>query len=145
MDITNFIDKMKKEAKIKKEIVNDDKYFSWLAGFVGKNGDKVCDDGWQYYPEEITNEDKENLWKLHILYEVLSDYACKHEIEINSSSNFYGNSVFVKYNDNNYEIGYLVGQGSFFYCKKTKNDDQLKNIVNFNDILNENNQEEMCK
>ena len=142
--VKQFVERINKDEETKKAIVKDFKYFSWLEGFVTKNNGSFSDDQWIYFPEKITNTEKSNVAKLHLLFSALYDFAKAHRIPDEKSRTFSGSSVYVQYNSNIYKIGFLAGQGVFFFCEKIANR-KVKNVINFNDVVKENNKCENCK
>ena len=46
-----------------------------------------------------------------------------------------GESFQIKINDNRFEIGYITGQGTSFYCRKISLD-KAKEAINYMDIVN---------
>ena len=133
--VDKLIKKMERDEKIKKELVSDEKYFTWLAKFTKQNNGGFADDNWLYFPENISKEDAEMVEKLHLFYEALSSYAEKNNIPEDLATDFYGSSVYVTYNDATYQIGYLAGQGVFFFCKETNKNEKPSNSFEFNKVL----------
>lgn len=130
------VQKMIEQQRIKNLLVKDEKYFKWLADFVQKNGKTVSTDQFLYYPEKISEKDGSRLQKLCLFYEALSEYAQKNNIEETRAADFYGRSLNVKFENKVYEIGFLAGQGNFFFCKELGL--EAKSAINFRDVINQN-------
>lgn len=137
-----FLRKLAEEYKLKEEkirieknniIVNDD-YIKWLEKFTS-NG-RFTDNDWLYFPEKMSNEDKENIDKLQLFYEIIKEFAEKSHIYPKSSGNNYNEYYFVIYNNTVFKIGYIAGQGTVFFCDKLKiiDENDLKNCIKFEDI-----------
>ena len=139
--IYDVIEKFKRDEEIKKELTSDESYFTWLADFTKRNNGGFADDNWLYHPEQISDEDKEKVEKLHLFYEVLSDYATRHYIREEIPSQFYGSAVLIKFHGSAYKIGYLSGQGTFFYCEEVDNKVNMDLAFSFNDVLKEKNED----
>ena len=99
-----YVEELKKENKIKKLLVQDDKYFSWLTNFTKNNNGKFSDDQWAYSSNKISETDKKNVEKLSLFYEALSEHAKKHNIVEEKDKDFYGGSLLVRFHNENYRF-----------------------------------------
>lgn len=125
-----------KKERTKKEMLSNDDYIKWLKKFTHENG--FTDRDWDYFPEKINDSDKENVNKLALLYEIISEYAQKEYIPSNISESNYGESYFLLCDGAVLEIGYVSGQGTLFYSRKVRalQSSQVKSYIVFDDIKN---------
>ena len=123
---------MKKEELIK-EMMSDTTYIDWLVHFT--NGIKdFSDDQWLFPPEseQILDDDSQNVDKLHLFYEGINNYAQQNGI--NSMPVETGNFYRIKINQIGFEIGFIEGPATIFYCERVSLDNQKK-FIDFNDIM----------
>ena len=113
-----YIEKEKILKKRKEKILKSEDYLDWLEEYTE-------------IKEKFTSDDSndENVQSLEALYLVIEEYG--EENYIFPSKTPFGCYYTVKYKDTNYNIGYMTGQGIFFYCEKTNEESQ----INFKDIL----------
>lgn len=138
--ITSFLERIKREEKEKKELVEKTDYIKWLESFTKKYPD-FSDDTWLYKQDEISKEDYANVSKLSTFFSVISDFADKYYIAAHACDWGSGLSYFIKYNEIVYEIGTIVGQGAVSYCCVTDYDRNLTAVgdsivINFEEIAN---------
>ena len=113
-----YIEKEKKIKQRKEEILESEEYINWLEEYTERK-------------DKFTNDDShdENVEKLEALYLIIEEYA--EENFVFSSKTTFGHYYTIKYNNVNYNIGYMAGQEVFFYCERTNEE----NILDFKDIL----------
>ena len=93
---------------------------------AGKEIDKL------YFPEKISESDRENVEMLHLFYDGINKYAGENHIYPIPCE--FGNFYRVKLNGFGFEIGILVGQGTVFFFNKASLEDD-KEFIDFNDII----------
>ena len=126
------VDKVIKMQQEKEAIVSDDTYVNWLNEFMSdKEG--FSDDDWTYNPEEISEENLENVGKLYLFLCGINDYANENNISESSISS--GFCYNIKYNNFMFRLGICVGQGGYCFCEKVKEEDNIE-FIDFNDIMN---------
>ena len=113
------------------ELISSTDYIEWLANFL-KDTHSFSDEDWMYFLDLFENKDRLNMAKICLLYEVVSRYASKNNIDINICD--YGNYYKVIYQDFCFDIGARLNQGVMFFCKEDRVDDK-DIIVDFNNIL----------
>lgn len=132
--LENVRKKEEKKKADKESIISNDNYISWLENFTLNGG--FSDNNWLYCPEKISEEDRGNVEKLCLLYEIIDEYAKTNFIYPNVDT--YSNSYFIMNNDIVYEIGYMFGQEISFFCRRDKagllNEKQKNNCIKFGDI-----------
>lgn len=123
----------RKEAKNKeiKCMFSSTDYIEWLNKFTqDKNG--FSDDDWLYFPEKISDSDRENVGKLNLLYEGIDRYAEQNQLSPEPCK--FGNFYRVKLNDFSFEIGILIGQGTVFFFNKVPLEED-KEFIDFKNIM----------
>ena len=128
----DFITKLIEIEKQIEKISSSKDYIMWLNQFT-INHQSFSDDEWLYSKDKISNEDYENVLKLHLLYTVIDNYATKNYIY--SLPSEYGEKYYFKINDIGYEISYMSGQGTVFFINRVKINDEIQ-FIDFNDIIN---------
>lgn len=124
MDI---IEKLTKDREETEEIMSNTAYIEWLIQFT-QDKESFYDDDWSYFPEKISESDKENVEKLGLLYKGIYKYAENNYIYPTSYN------YKVKLNDFRFEIGYIAGQGVTYFFRKAPLEDD-KEFIDFNDII----------
>lgn len=116
--LERYIEEEKINKKRKERILESEEYINWLEAYTQKKG-------------KFTNDEsnEENVQSLEALYLVIEEYA--EENYIFPSKTPFGCYYTVKYKDTSYNIGYMTGQGIFFYCEKAEEESKLdfKNIL----------------
>lgn len=113
-----YIEREKKLKERKEKILESEDYINWLEEYTeGKN---------KFTSDESNDE---NVERLEALYLVIEDYA--EENYVFPTKKTFGYYYTIKYNGVNYNIGFTNGQGAFFYCERTDEE----NILDFKDIL----------
>ena len=107
-------------------------YVKWLIQFT-QDKESFCDDNWDYSDEKLSDIDKKMVDKLALFFECIYRYAKNNYIY--STSRPLGECYQIKINNKGFEIGYITGQGTSFYCKKIQLDDE-KNFIDYMDIVN---------
>ena len=125
--ITSFLERVEREEKEKRELVEKVGYIKWLESFTKKHPD-FSDDTWLYKQDEIAKEDYVNVCKLSTFFSLIADFADKHYIP--ASVYNYAVSYFIKYNGIIYDIGTIVGQGAVSYCHTLGRSNQVTEIGN---------------
>lgn len=126
--ILKILERQEEKEKFIDELSNDS-YISWLEEFT-KKFSIFSDDDWLYNPNGISKSDLNNVYKLHLLFEIISNYAENKNIE--GKPNAFGVNYTIKNNNIIYEIGIMVGQGTVFFCERFKENDC--DYIDFNDI-----------
>lgn len=141
----NWLDKYAKKEKDKYEkikiMMSNTNYLEWLNQFTqDKNG--FYDDDWQYSPDLITESDKENVEKLGLFYEGIEKYATSNYISPSLCE--FGNFYKIRLDEKGFEIGFLIGQGTVFFCKKVAVENKQE-FIDINDIITGKKQEKTDK
>lgn len=104
-------------------------YLSWLKRFTSKYP-TFCSTDWEYEKGELTEEDYTNVKKLSYLYEAIEEYATEtyHDGHLIDSGYYY----VINHNEESFNIGFIAGQGTIFYCERNN---ELTEGINFNDIV----------
>lgn len=129
----NEMELSKEKVKINEWIIE---YAKWLIQFI-QDKDVFFDDNWDYSDEKLNDIDKKMVDKLSLFFESINLYAQNNYIY--SAFRPLGECYKIKINNNEFEIGYIAGQGTSFYCKKIELDDEKK-FIDFIDIINNNKQ-----
>lgn len=106
-------------------------YINWLKEFTKKHGN-FCSDSWTYNEKDITEEDLANVNKLCLFYEVVEEYASEMHIEAIMDEEDNGYHYLLKHDDSAFNIGFMSGQGTIFYCEST---DNFEDAIDFNYIV----------
>ena len=129
--VDEYIAKKKVKSEKIKKMMSNTAYIEWLNQFTqDKYG--FSDDDWLYFPEKISESDREKVEQLCLFYEGIDKYAEKNHIYPTPCE--FGNFYSVKINDLGFEIGILVGQGTVFFFNKASLEDG-KEFIDFNDIM----------
>ncbi len=105
-------------------------YINWLKTFTDMYGDFCTNDEW-LQDERVDEKDRNNAKKLDILYDIIDEYASEKRLVFTPNDN--ANELSVRYINSAFKIGFMVGQGGFFYCQRITPDEQM---INFADIVN---------
>ncbi len=125
-------DKLRIKNEKMNELISSADYIEWLVNFL-KDTHSFSDEDWMYFLDMFEDKDRLNMAKICLLYEVVSGYASKNNIDINTCD--YGNYYKVIYQDFCFDIGVKLNQRVMFFCSKDKimeND----NVIDFNNIIN---------
>ena len=123
---------IKKQKEINNRLLSNTDYIRWLIDFT-KDKEGFSDNDWDYSDVKLTNEDQINVDSLSLFFEGIYNYAKKNYIY--SSPRAFGECYKIKMGNNAFEIGYITGQGTSFYCKKVDIANECK-CIDFNDIIN---------
>lgn len=131
----NFVRKIE-EAKNKREKINiimsSKDYVLWLINFM-KDKNIFSDDEWDYSCENLNDIDQKMVNVLSVFFDGIYLYA--RDNYIYSLSRPFGECYHIKIDNNGFEIGYLSGQGTCFYCKKIQLDKD-NDFIDIMDIIN---------
>lgn len=132
----NFIKKYIKGQEIRDEetnkLISNSEYMLWLENFTN-NINKFCDDDWIYFPNELPEKDRENVYRFNLLFHALEKY-----VDDNSDSYVdlvYERYYLLKYNNIGYKIGISNVQGSRYFCIRETEID-LGNYIDFCELKN---------
>lgn len=139
--IKEYIDKENVKNEKIKILMSNTNYLEWINQFT-QNKKGFFDDDWIYFPEQISDSDKENVEKLWLFYEGISGYADLNNIYPLQCD--FGNFYKIRLDKIGFEIGVLIGQEAVFFCNKVavKNEQEF---IDFNDIMNGQKQEQVDK
>ena len=128
----NLIESINKEQ----EISTNPNYILWLEKFT-ETYPNFFDDDFLSGKKAVSLEDMDGIDSLSSFYHVIERYADNNYIYEDKES-MYSGSYKIKYHNIGYEIGYLTGQGTVFFCNRVDNPDDT--YIDFNDILTNKNQ-----
>lgn len=120
------------DEKIKKLISSTD-YIKWLDNFTKKHPNFDINNGLSNLGK-IDEQDKKNVDDLYLMYSAVDRYARKNYI-YPIPCNF-GGYYKVKLDDNGFEIGKLIGQGTLYFCNRVQIE-KGEEFIDFNDIIND--------
>ena len=121
--------KEKKKTDKKKKIMSGIEYIAWLIDFT-KDIEGFTDNDWDYVSEKLSKEDQEKVDDLPLFFEGIYDYARKNYIY--SIAEHLGECYRIRIGDIGFEIGYITGQGTAFFCKRIPID---TTTIDYIDIL----------
>ena len=127
----DFVKKELEKERIRKQLTSNTDYVEWLLDFT-KYKDSFADDDWDYSIEKLNEEDQSRVDNLSLFFEGIYSYARRNYIP--SCGNQLGEFHQIVYNGVVLEIGYMTGQGTYFYCKR--NAPQIDTAIDFIDIVN---------
>lgn len=135
------INKWKKDDRLKttieeekiSRIVYSDYYLSWLEQFTLKNH-CFSDDILLYSQDEISDEERDMILDLHLLYIIIDDYADSNNLFAFNCND--GQYYKICYNDVYYKIGVISGQSTHFFARMVSTEDK-DNFIDFNIIMKE--------
>lgn len=130
--ISDYITKVENRMKGKEEILSNLDYMNWLQDFTAQHY-SFSDVSLLDFPLEITDEDKKQIEKLELLYEIIDEYARENYIFPNEGEFDY--YFHFKYKNIGYIIGVTVGQGVSCFCKREEINPKIL-YIDFNDIVN---------
>ena len=129
--IQELIENKKKQKEIIKKLLSNTDYAEWLIDFTNDK-EMFYDNDWDYSNEKLTDDNQKNVNYLSLFFEGIYGYAKENNIE--SSLRALGEYYQIKVDDVGFEIGYITGQGTSFYCKRIPL--QEINFIDFMDIIN---------
>lgn len=124
-------EKLRVKKEKMKQLISKTDYIKWLSSFL-KDKHQFSDEDWIYFLDMFEDSDRLNMAKICLLYEVVSIYASKNNININTCD--YGNYYKVIYEDFCFDIGVKLDKGIMFFC----NEDKIREndtIIDFNNLL----------
>lgn len=127
-EINNITNKL--VNKINSKIGNNSNYMDWLEKFTLENP-KFTDNDLLYKNKNIEDIDRINM--LNSLYDLIENYAKQNYIYLYKISDYSG-FYRIKYNNIGYEVGYLIGQETVYYCNRVNYIDNT--FIDFNYIIN---------
>lgn len=126
------VEKIIQRENTKKEMLLNDSYIKWLEKFT-KEYPNFDDNSWIYCPEEISEEDYNEVRKLGLFFDIVNDYATKNYIY--SESCDFGKYYALKYNDVILELYVVAGQGVVFGCDRLlETEESLASIIEYEDL-----------
>jgi len=120
-----------KEETEKQTILNYD-YISWLETFTQTHAG-FAHDSWLYKQEELSKEDYANVKNLYFFFNATSQYCRNFHINIECEENFEFERIHIKHNNVGYQLGLVIGQGSYVYVHRETPQD---NAIAFDNIMN---------
>lgn len=116
-------------------LVSNTKYILWLEHFTTKYP-SFCSEQC-FSPEELSDDDLENVDSLPLFLEGITNYASKNflpitPITLGVNSGYY---VLIKFNGIGYMLSVKHIQVSYNYCSRVDISSD-KNFIDFNDIMN---------
>lgn len=127
-----FFEEYNKRIGEQNKLISNYDYINWLENFTLSNPCFTVD-SWLYHPEEISQEDNNNVLKLFVFHEVISEYCQKFLINISVNDNFDVTRIHIKYNNIGYQFGLVIGQGSYVYIEREEINEKA---IDFSDIVN---------
>lgn len=115
-----------------KQIVSNYDYISWLENFTQTYA-TFSTDSWLYTKKEISEENYDNVQKLFLFFNAISNYCRRFYINIEWYEAFERERINIKHNNVGYQLGLVVGQGSFVYVSCEEPQD---NAICFDSIMN---------
>lgn len=125
------IDDLVKHREHAQKLISNDEYMRWLEKFT-LSYPRFSDYDWLYYPERLTEDDYNRVRELCYFFDGIVDYAERKGLTIKKDEN--EAELLVKFNGVGYEIGLVVGQGSFMYVLR-RDISQNEPFIDFNDCL----------
>ena len=126
-DISEYIAEEKSKSEVINGMMSSTDYVKWLIQFT-QDKDGFYDDNYDYSDEKLGDSDKKMVDKLSLFFECINLYAKNNYIY--SMSQPLGECYQIKINNNGFEIGYITGQGTSFYCKKIQLDGE-KDFIDY--------------
>lgn len=124
-------EQVSKATELTEKLVSNAEYMLWLEKFTTSNPE-FTDDAWLYFPEEISKYDYEMVSMLQYFLDGIKRYA--HTNYIPMEGDVYDYHFSLKFNNIDYKIGAVSGQGTYTYCCR-ENISTDKRFIDFNDIM----------
>ena len=123
-------EKYKKRKEFKDKLHLSTEYIDWLEKFTEEH-EVFATDTFLYDEDKVTEEEKENISLLPVLFEVITEFADKNYIspKRDDFEMFYN----IEYKGTGYEIGLNYGQGSSNYC--VRQDEPEKDAISYENIM----------
>lgn len=123
--IDDFFKNLEFESKEEKKLLKNDNYLNWLKGFIKKYGG-FYDIQSDYFINNASINDGENIKKIKYLFSIISEYASNNYIYANDKD--CDISYYVKYKDFTFLIGMMYGEERIYYCNKIMDKKEHKYI-----------------
>ena len=104
-DIEVIVEKQRKDIEETEKMATSTDYIEWLINFAKKNNGGFYIDNWDYKEEDISPEDKEEVEKIPLFFDLVSEYA--EQRPCNG-----GCFCKIKHNDEALHVGVMEGQGT---------------------------------
>ncbi|MBE5813406.1 MAG: hypothetical protein E7314_07190 [Clostridiales bacterium] len=128
----SYLQILKEQEDAEKQIISNYDYISWLENFTQIH-EGFADDSWLYKKEELSAEDYAKVEALHLFFNAISDYCRRFHINIEGQEKFEFEKIHIKHNNVGYQLGLVIGQGSYVYvCPEIPQE----NAICFDNIMN---------
>lgn len=128
----SYLQVLKEKEKAEKQTISNYDYISWLEKFTQIH-EGFASDSWLYKKEELSAQDYANVEKLYLFLNAISNYCRNFHINIEGTEKFEFESVHIKHNNVGYQLGLVIGQGSYVYVRREKPHDDA---ICFDNIMN---------
>lgn len=120
----------KKKKEFKNNLHLSTEYIDWLEEFTNEY-ECFATDSFLYEEDKLTNEEKNKVYLLEALYEVIADFADNNFInpEKTDFELFYN----IEHNGIGYKIGFNYGQGASFYCLRLE--EPKKDAIEYESLM----------
>ena len=122
-------EKLKSDHDKMEKLISNTDYIDWLSNFL-RDKKYISDYDWMYFPDLFNENERMNIAKICLLYQLVNEYSIKNSISVNDCE--YGNYYSVKYKSFSFDIGVKLDKGIMFFCSQNIYDD---NYIDFNNIL----------
>ena len=106
-------EKFRKKEEFKNNLHLSTEYIDWLEEFTNEY-ECFATDSFLYEEDKLTEDEKNKVFLLEALFEVISDFADNNYI--NPEKTDYELFYNIEHNGIGYKIGFNYGQGASFYC-----------------------------
>ena len=127
-----YAEMLKATQEAEEQLVSNCDYILWLEDFT-QTYKTFSTNSWLYAQKEISEESYDNVQKLFLFFNAISNYCYKFYINIEWYESFERERVHIKHNNVGYQLGLVVGQGSFVYVSREEPQD---NAICFDSIMN---------
>lgn len=120
----------KKKKAFKDKLHLSTEYIDWIEKFTNKY-ECFATDSFLYEEDKLTADEKNKVYLLEALYEVIADFADNNYInpEKEDFEVFYN----IEHNGIGYEIGFNYGQGVSFYCLRLE--EPKKDAIEYESLM----------
>ena len=122
-------EKLKSDHDKMEKLISNTDYIDWLSNFL-RDKKYISDYDWMYFPDLFNENERMNIAKICLLYQLVNEYSIKNSISVNDCE--YGNYYGVKYKSFSFDIGVKLDKEIMFFCSQNIYDD---NYIDFNNIL----------
>jgi len=131
----DFFEKLVARMQRKEDLVKDTSYMEWLYEFT-KTFPSFRDTQWLYEKDDrISSDDQKQIEILQDFFTAIQIYHTKNLLESNGSEHqcWYN----IKYNNDYFAIGILIGQGATNFVTRYESYEELRNekFIEFKDIM----------